>query len=243
MKTGAEIYDDVRGNYLVARLGTGGIFSRSVVWMAEFERGVGARGVIVNLKMDKTLGHCVPSYAGTPMANVPVFIGGPVDPERISFLIRSAITIKGAFPLGEKKVGGDTVPVGTAETESNADSDGGNESDGNAAEPDDGDNDDDDGDALGGSFTMQYGVFSDEILRGAVLKPDVRVYGFAGCAEWAPGQLENELLHGFWYIAKAGGEYWEQLASGRDFWRRMMRKVKTPDAELMSFAPDNLAQN
>lgn len=242
MKTGAEIYDDVRGNYLVARLGTGGIFSRSVVWMAEFERGVGARGVIVNLKMDKTLGHCVPSYAGTPMANVPVFIGGPVDPERISFLIRSAITIKGAFPLDEKKVGGDTVPVGTAEPGSNAESDGGNESDGNAAEPDDGD-DDDDGDALGGSFTMQYGVFSDEILRGAVLKPDVRVYGFAGCAEWAPGQLENELLHGFWYIAKAGGEYWEQSASGRDFWRRMMRKVKTPDAELMSFAPDNLAQN
>lgn len=183
---GDEIYGKVRGKFLVARLHTGGIFNRSVVWIPFFGKNEGAHGVIVNLPLGKSLGHCDPRFAGTPMADVPMFNGGPVDEERLSFLLR--------FP-----------PAADGVTASQYCSDG-------------------------------------NVLRDAVLKPGVRAYAFAGCAEWSPGQLEGELANGFWYIAGADDEIWR--AGGKiEFWRRLMRKIDAPGAFAASFAPVGLSLN
>lgn len=180
------IYGEVCGSFLVARLQTGGIFNRSVVWISAFVRGVGAHGVIVNLPLGKTLGRCAPQFAGTPMADIPMFVGGPVNDDRLAFLLR--------FPAD-----------------------------------------------MNGNASLQYGV-SEEILRDSVLKPGVRAYAFAGCAEWAPGQLEGELTKGFWYVARADAEIWN-AGGATVFWRRLMRKIDAPDAFALSFAPEDLALN
>lgn len=180
------IYDKVGGSFLVARLRTGGIFNRSVVWIPLFEKELGAHGVIVNLPLGKTLGRCEPRFTGTPLADIPMFVGGPVNEEQMTFLVR--------FP---RDVNGET--------------------------------------------SLHYGA-NKEMLRALMLKPGVRVCGFAGCAEWAPGQLEGELAQGFWYVARIDPEIWD-AGGGIAFWRRMMRKVDAPDALALSFAPEDFALN
>ncbi len=80
------IYDKVPGNFLLARQNVKGIFARSVVWIAEFSKDRGAKGLILNKPLRKTLGECSPFFTGTTMARIPMFCGGPVDEFCISVL-------------------------------------------------------------------------------------------------------------------------------------------------------------
>lgn len=97
-----DIYEKVCGNFLIARLNVKGIFERSVVWISHFSKQEGARGLILNLPMHKTMGECSPTFAGTPFARIPMYIGGPVEEARLAVLasIRNQITGDTMIQLG-----------------------------------------------------------------------------------------------------------------------------------------------
>lgn len=88
------LYEKVCGNFLLARLNVKGIFARSVVWISHFSKKEGARGLILNMPMGKLLGECSPTFSGTAFARIPMYIGGPVESERLAVLasLRDQIT-------------------------------------------------------------------------------------------------------------------------------------------------------
>ncbi|MGN0884124.1 MAG: YqgE/AlgH family protein [Candidatus Spyradosoma sp.] len=98
----ATIHDKVRGNFLLARLGVKGIFERSVVWISRFSRDEGAQGLILNAPMRRMLGECSPSFTGTPLARIPMHVGGPVGAAGLTLLacIRNPITGGRVVQLG-----------------------------------------------------------------------------------------------------------------------------------------------
>ncbi len=81
-----DIYGEVAGNTLLARLNVRGIFRRSVVWISSFSREEGARGLILNRPLGKNLGECSPFFAGTALTKIPMFCGGPVNEFKLSVL-------------------------------------------------------------------------------------------------------------------------------------------------------------
>lgn len=186
MKKEFSVYEKIRGHFLLARLNVGGIFARSVVWIFRFSAEEGAAGLILNRPTGKSLETCLPEFAGTPQGSVPVFEGGPVDGERLCFLLRSR-------------------------------------------------------DALSGNSTVRLGATAEEI-RGAIYSPGARAYAFIGRAEWAPGQLEDEIARGTWMRARMDEKAWDAGGSA-DFWRRLAAKIRKPEAELMLFAPEHLEEN
>ena len=100
----ATIHDKVRGNFLLARLGVKGIFERSVVWISRFSRDEGAQGLILNAPMRRMLGECSPSFTGTPLARIPMHVGGPVGAAGLTLLacIRNPITEIGRASCRER---------------------------------------------------------------------------------------------------------------------------------------------
>lgn len=88
------LYEKVCGNFLLARLNVKGLFERSVVWISHFSKKEGARGLILNRPMEKLLGECSPTFSGTGFARIPMYIGGPVESERLAILasVRNQIT-------------------------------------------------------------------------------------------------------------------------------------------------------
>ncbi|MGN0861249.1 MAG: YqgE/AlgH family protein [Candidatus Spyradosoma sp.] len=185
-KASRNVHDEIRGHFLLARLNVGGIFGRSVVWIYRFSEGEGASGLILNRPLGKTLAACAPMFAGTPAGSVPVFEGGPVEPDRLCFVVRS----RGA---------------------------------------------------LDGNSSVRVGASPDEI-RDVIFNPSVSVSGFAGRAEWARGQLEDELARGTWMRVRMDAEAWD-AGGGLDFWRRMVAKIRRPEAALMLRAPAALEDN
>ncbi len=91
-----EIYQKVSGNLLLARqrIAADENFTRAVVWISSFSREEGAHGLVLNKPMGNNLGECSPFFAGTPLAKIPMFNGGPVDSFHISILacIRNFMT-------------------------------------------------------------------------------------------------------------------------------------------------------
>lgn len=186
MKKDPALYAEVEGHFLLARLNVRGIFARSVVWVYEFSEKKGAKGLILNRPLGRTLGTCIPTFAGTPLSEIPVFEGGPVEASRLCFLMHSHTSVDGANRI-------------------------------------------------------KLGVSPEEI-RGSVYNPGVRFYGFAGRAEWFPGQLENEIQRGTWMRVRMDADAWRKGGS-LDFWKRLVAKIKKPEAELMLRAPENLSSN
>lgn len=58
-------------------------FTRTVLLMTDHEQADGAHGYVLNRPVGKTVGDLLPSLL--PLAAVPVFIGGPVGQERLTF--------------------------------------------------------------------------------------------------------------------------------------------------------------
>lgn len=81
-----EIYGKIAGTFLLARLNVKGIFARAVVWVSSFSEQDGAKGIIVNKPIGRLLGECSPVFTGTPLARVPMFLGGPLEEHRLSVL-------------------------------------------------------------------------------------------------------------------------------------------------------------
>ncbi len=60
-------------------------FKRSVILLAAHSPKDGAMGVIINRPLGKTLGEVDEQFAFTPLADIPLYDGGPVEPERVIF--------------------------------------------------------------------------------------------------------------------------------------------------------------
>ena len=95
--------------------------------------------------------------------------------------------------------------------------------------------------SLDGNTTVKVGVKTEDI-RDVIFNPGVRAYGFVGRAEWAPGQLENEISRGTWMRSRMDASVWD-LGGSEDFWRRLVSKKRRPDALLMLRAPLDLSEN
>ncbi|MGK0190020.1 MAG: putative transcriptional regulator [Verrucomicrobiales bacterium] len=62
-----------------------GNFSRSVLILTEHSHEVGAQGYILNRPLGKTVGDVLPSEDFPGIESVPIFFGGPVDQEQLTF--------------------------------------------------------------------------------------------------------------------------------------------------------------
>ena len=60
-------------------------FFRSVLILTEHSHEDGAHGYILNRPLGKSVGDILPSEAAPGISNVPVFIGGPVGQEQLTF--------------------------------------------------------------------------------------------------------------------------------------------------------------
>ena len=60
-------------------------FRRTVILLTEHSQDEGAHGYILNRPMGKSVGELLPSEEFASLADVPVFIGGPVSTEHLTF--------------------------------------------------------------------------------------------------------------------------------------------------------------
>lgn len=60
-------------------------FCESVVLIFSHEKGEGAVGAIINRPFGRLLGEAQPKFAATPLAGIPLQLGGPVASDRLAF--------------------------------------------------------------------------------------------------------------------------------------------------------------
>jgi putative transcriptional regulator len=98
------------GRFLIAsRRLTGSVFSRTVVLLLD-HRDDGTLGVIVNRPTGTSLTRLLPELARLGRGSDTVYLGGPVDPEVMVFLIRA-----GSAPPDSRLVLGDVHATGSVE--------------------------------------------------------------------------------------------------------------------------------
>lgn len=98
------------GRFLVAaRQLDGPFFARTVVLLLDYS-ATGALGLIVNRPTDVGLDELLPALTELSDRDDPVFMGGPVEPELMVFLIRSD-----GRPPGSQPVIGDIHATGSAD--------------------------------------------------------------------------------------------------------------------------------
>ncbi len=83
-------------------------FRETVVLITQPQVGGGPLGVIINRTLNTRLSEIYPSVAGLPAQFDVVFQGGPVQPARVLYLLRSAQRPQFSLPvLGDVYLGGD----------------------------------------------------------------------------------------------------------------------------------------
>ena len=60
-------------------------FARTVIFMTDYRKDRGAHGLILNRPLEYRVGTILKSPEFTPLRDVPVFIGGPVGQEHLTF--------------------------------------------------------------------------------------------------------------------------------------------------------------
>ena len=73
-------------------------FRRSVILLSA-HNGDGAMGVVLNRPLDKQLGELNAEFALGPLAGVPVYAGGPVEPEQLILVSWQWLETESAFQL------------------------------------------------------------------------------------------------------------------------------------------------
>lgn len=73
-------------------------FRRSVILLSA-HTGDGAMGVVLNRSLDKQLGELNTEFAFGPLAGVPVYAGGPVEPEQLILVSWQWLETESAFQL------------------------------------------------------------------------------------------------------------------------------------------------
>ncbi|MDR0534946.1 MAG: YqgE/AlgH family protein [Puniceicoccales bacterium] len=62
----------------------GGIFRRTAVFILS-QGSNGAMGIILNRPTGRLVSEAAPAFAYTPLATIPLYVGGPVQPESLMF--------------------------------------------------------------------------------------------------------------------------------------------------------------
>ncbi|WP_438482823.1 YqgE/AlgH family protein [Oleiharenicola lentus] len=75
-----------------------GNFKRTVILMSAHNED-GAMGVVLNRPLDKQLGELNAQLASTALAGVPVYYGGPVEPEQLIIVSWQWLAHEGAFQM------------------------------------------------------------------------------------------------------------------------------------------------
>ncbi len=87
------------GRFLIAsRRLQGPLFAESVILLLEYSAN-GALGLVINRQTSALLGDLLPEAARLSERRDRVYIGGPVEPGIMTFLIRSDTGVPGAFPV------------------------------------------------------------------------------------------------------------------------------------------------
>jgi putative transcriptional regulator len=73
-------------------------FARTVVLMS-LHNAEGAMGVVLNRPLDKTLSDLGPEFCRSELASVPLYCGGPVNPEQLILVAWQTTTVDGTFKL------------------------------------------------------------------------------------------------------------------------------------------------
>lgn len=62
-----------------------GVFNKTVIYLAEHSIEDGAFGLIINHPTQQFVGEVLTDTPFQPLASIPIYVGGPIDPEHISF--------------------------------------------------------------------------------------------------------------------------------------------------------------
>jgi len=73
-------------------------FARAVVLMS-LHNAEGAMGVVLNRPLDKTLSDLGPEFSRSELASVPLYCGGPVNPEQLILVAWQTTSYDGTFKL------------------------------------------------------------------------------------------------------------------------------------------------
>ncbi len=73
-------------------------FKRTVILLSAHDAD-GAMGVVLNRPLGKQLAGLNPEFAFGPLAAVPLYAGGPVEPEQLVFVAWQWLNAEGAFQL------------------------------------------------------------------------------------------------------------------------------------------------
>ena len=73
-------------------------FRRTVVLLSAHDAG-GAMGVVLNRPLGRQLGEINAAFAASPLAGVPLYYGGPVEPEQLILVTWQWIPAEQAFQL------------------------------------------------------------------------------------------------------------------------------------------------
>lgn len=96
----SDVPEELTGHLLVAHPGIADPhFFRSVVLISAHNREIGAVGVVINRPLDALLGHNDPEFAFGPLAQVPLFEGGPVHEEQLLLTAWNWAAAERAFEL------------------------------------------------------------------------------------------------------------------------------------------------
>lgn len=84
MKFEEEFAPSLAGSLLVAHPSLADPnFRRKVILLSSHTKDTGSMGVIVNIPIHVTMGEYLEDYGSTPLANIPLFDGGPMDKQKL----------------------------------------------------------------------------------------------------------------------------------------------------------------
>ena len=181
-------------------------FSRTVVYLLEHDGG-GTVGVILNRPSHTPVGQVLPEWHDAESGPAVVFCGGPVQPDGALCLGEMGDGVIGEGVIGDGEIG--DGEIGPAE---------GN-GDGPGVRP-----------VVDGVATVDL---DGDVAVIAGLTTRLRV--FAGHAGWSPGQLEDELAEGAWWVVP-GSPADLFTDEPRPMWKRVLRR-QPPPLNLVSTYP------
>ncbi len=91
--------DSLAGQLLLAHPALGDSNFRRTVILLSAHNSDGAMGVVLNRPMDRKLGELNPAFALGALAGVPVYAGGPVEPEQLIIVSWQWLETDHAFQL------------------------------------------------------------------------------------------------------------------------------------------------
>src|SRR5262245_24455230 len=160
-------------------------FKETVLLVTQPPEG-GPFGVIVNRPLPRLLSEVFPNQPALKGRKDVLFVGGPVSPDRVLFLVRTAKPPERAVHVLKNVY-----------------------------------------------FTMD-GAWVDELLQRTSPARVLRV--FAGYSGWAPGQLQNELQRGDWYVLPADADTIFEKEVSR-IWSELVQRAMARPAGLATAAP------